>query len=430
MIEAPLPPNESLRLAALHELNILDTPPEERFDRMTRIAAATFDVPIAFVSLIDSERQWFKSACGLSIEGTPRSLSFCSHAILQDEPLVVRDALEDERFADNPLVTDEPGIRFYAGHPLTTIDGYNIGTLCLADRVPRDLSDEELRLLGDMARTVQDQLNLVEIAHLQAELRQAEDRLRRANADLERSNRLIRNVFGRYMTDDVARVILQSAESLRLGGEIRHVTLLICDIRGYTTLSERLPAERVMRLLNRFLGSMIDLAIEFGGTVDQILGDGILAIFGAPLDLDGRSRAAVAAALQMQDAMDDINAENRREGLPLLECGIGINAGPVVVGNIGSENRMKYSVIGNAVNLAARIEAQCLGGQILVSDVVRDEIGDDLRLGGEAQVKVKGIERPVTLFDVTGLEGPEPERFPHRKANGAPPSSGEASPSS
>lgn len=419
MIEAPLPPNESLRLAALHELNILDTPPEERFDRMTRIAAATFDVPIAFVSLIDSERQWFKSVCGLSVEGTPRSLSFCSHAILHDEPLIVADAHDDERFADNPLVTGDPHIRFYAGHPLRTVDGYKIGTLCLADRVPRRLTEEEIGMLGDMAMSVQDQLNLVEIAHLQAELRTAEEKLREVNADLERSNKLIRNVFGRYVTDDVARVILQSAETLRLGGEVRHVTLLICDIRGYTTVSEKLPAEQVMRLLNRFLGSMIDLIIEFGGTVDQILGDGILAIFGAPLDLEGRSRSAVACALEMQAAMEAINAENARDGLPKLECGIGINSGPVVVGNIGSEKRMKYSVIGNAVNLAARIESQCRGGQVLVSEAVRGEVGNDLQIGGETEVRVKGFEEPVTLFDVGGLRGPQPERFPHRLAHEA-----------
>lgn len=416
MIEAPLPPNESLRLAALHELNILDTPPEERFDRMTRIAAATFDVPIAFVSLIDSERQWFKSVCGLSVEGTPRSLSFCSHAILQDEPLIVEDTHEDPRFDDNPLVTADPHIRFYAGHPLRTVDGYKIGTLCLADRAPRRLTEDEIVMLGDMAMSVQDQLNLVEIAHLQAELRTAEEKLREANTHLERSNELIRSVFGRYMTDDVADLILRSAETLQLGGEVRHVTLLICDIRGYTTVSERLPAERVMLLLNRFLGSMIDLIIEFGGTVDQILGDGILAIFGAPLDLEGRSRSAVACALQMQAAMDAINAENERDGLPKLECGIGINAGPVVVGNIGSEKRMKYSVIGNAVNLAARIEAQCEGGQVLVSEAVREEVGDDLKIGGETQVRVKGIAEPVTLFDVSGLAGAEPKRFPHREA--------------
>ncbi len=154
---APIPADEEQRLAALEELEILDTPAEERFDRLTRLARKLFDVPIALVSLVDSDRQWFKSKQGLDACETPRSVSFCGHAILSHDVLHVPDALEDLRFADSPLVTGEPHIRFYAGAPLV-IDGQRVGTLCLNDRRPRELGEDELRSLRDLADCVQDEL--------------------------------------------------------------------------------------------------------------------------------------------------------------------------------------------------------------------------------------------------------------------------------
>src|SRR6516165_6239377 len=118
MIAAPIPKDDVNRLEALRALGLLDTPPEERFDRITRLLTRVMGVPMAFLSLVDADRQWFKSSCGLSMPQTPRAVSFCGHAILSDEPLVVPDAAKDERFRDNPLVTGEPHIRFYAGQPL------------------------------------------------------------------------------------------------------------------------------------------------------------------------------------------------------------------------------------------------------------------------------------------------------------------------
>ena len=147
---APLPDNESARLAALYELLILDTPPEQRYDRITAFAATEFDVPIATITLVDAERQWFKSKVGTQWCGTGRDESFCSHAILQEPIMVVPDALADPRFADNPLVTGEPHIRFYAGAPLTMPSGLRLGTLCLIDRQPRTLDALELGILGTL----------------------------------------------------------------------------------------------------------------------------------------------------------------------------------------------------------------------------------------------------------------------------------------
>jgi diguanylate cyclase (GGDEF)-like protein len=158
------PDGESARLAALRGLGILDTSPEERFDRITRIAKRLFDVPIALVSLVDENRQWFKSRQGLAATETPRDISFCGHAILSAEPLVVSDALLDDRFCDNPLVTGETSIRFYAGCPLTLPNGARVGTLCIIDCVPRELPDEDLRSLRDLAAMVERELVAVQLA--------------------------------------------------------------------------------------------------------------------------------------------------------------------------------------------------------------------------------------------------------------------------
>ncbi len=153
----PKPSDERERVAALHNLLLLDTPPERRFDQLTAYASAYFEVPVALVSLVDSNRQWFKSRCGLGATETGRDVSFCGHTILQDGVMVVEDALEDPRFADNPLVVGEPGIRFYAGAPLTLPDGQRVGAFCLIDRAPRTLSPSAVEHLARLASvTVQE----------------------------------------------------------------------------------------------------------------------------------------------------------------------------------------------------------------------------------------------------------------------------------
>ena len=161
-----LPINEASRLKALRSLNILDTLPEERFDRITRMSRRLFDVPIALVSLVDENRQWFKSCMGLDATETPRDISFCGHAILGGDVFVIPDAARDSRFADNPLVVDGPEIRFYAGCPLKSINGSNLGTLCIIDQKPREFSPEDIDALKDLAAMVEQELDAVQMATL------------------------------------------------------------------------------------------------------------------------------------------------------------------------------------------------------------------------------------------------------------------------
>jgi signal transduction histidine kinase len=188
MISPSVPADEQQRLDALQRLGILDTDPEDRFDRLTRLATSALGVPIALVSLVDANRQWFKSCVGLDVSQTDRNISFCGHAILGPDPLIIPDATADPRFADNPLVTGEPHIRFYAGVPLSDPDGYRLGTLCVIDRRRRQLSESELEVLTRLAALAEAEL----ITMAREELI---EQLARANERIHRSEQLHRSVL-------------------------------------------------------------------------------------------------------------------------------------------------------------------------------------------------------------------------------------------
>ena len=160
------PHDEEHRLSVLHALNILDTPAEERFDRVTRLARRLFDTPFAFVTLVDNERVWVKSAAGMNVQESPRDLSFCGHAILGSDIFIIPDTTRDERFSDHPAVTDPPCIRFYAGAPLRYTDGSKLGTLCIVDTTPRQLTDEDIEVMRDLAKIVERELIAVQLATL------------------------------------------------------------------------------------------------------------------------------------------------------------------------------------------------------------------------------------------------------------------------
>jgi diguanylate cyclase (GGDEF)-like protein/PAS domain S-box-containing protein len=176
-----IPPSEQTRLAALDSLEVLDTPPEHRFDRFTRLAAMTFGVPVALVGLVGEDRLWTKSCCGVNVPETPRALAFCSHAVALGEMLVIEDASSDPRFADNPLVTGAQHVRFYAGQPLFS-DGQPVGTLCIIDRTPRSFDEAQRRCLRDLAGLVENELSHAKVATAR---RMAEQALKALNAGLE-----------------------------------------------------------------------------------------------------------------------------------------------------------------------------------------------------------------------------------------------------
>ncbi|HTY03447.1 MAG TPA: sensor domain-containing diguanylate cyclase [Rhodocyclaceae bacterium] len=180
MLPAPIPANEDQRIESLRRMLLLATPDEEAFDRVTRMARRVFGVPIALVSLVDANRQWFKSCYGLPVRETGRDVSFCGHAIMGDELFVIPDATQDERFADNPLVVGGPRVIFYAGRPLKNSEGYRVGTLCVIDHAPRDLSDDELDALDDLGHWVEQVFLTRDLSESQLTILRELDEVRRS----------------------------------------------------------------------------------------------------------------------------------------------------------------------------------------------------------------------------------------------------------
>jgi class 3 adenylate cyclase len=232
-----------------------------------------------------------------------------------------------------------------------------------------------------------------------------------------RQRDFIRDTFGRYVPREVVDELLGSPNGLRLGGEARVVSIVVTDLRGFTALAATLPPNDVLDILNRYLARMVAVIQRHRGTVDEIQGDGILAFFGAPLASDDDPVRAVACAIEMQVALDAFNAEQRVHGRPQVGMGIGINTGEVIVGNIGSEQRTKYGAVGSAINMAYRIESYTVGGQILVSPTTYERVRDVARVRGTTTAEFKGLDRPLTLYDVVALGGAYSLALPEEDAD-------------
>jgi class 3 adenylate cyclase len=249
---------------------------------------------------------------------------------------------------------------------------------------------------------------------------QLEERVEERTHQLEVRNRLIRQAFGRYLSDDVASALLESPEGLSLGGERREVTILMADLRGFTPLTDRLPPEDIVSIVNNFLEEMTNVIFRHQGTINEFIGDAILAIFGAPQRLPDHAERAVACAVEMQMAMDHVNARNRKVGLPPVEMGVSLHSGDVVVGNVGSEKRAKYGVVGRPVNVAARIESYSVGGQVLVSERTLAQVTSPVTTAREFEIHPKGIAEPLKILEVTSIGGAHAFAVPDRAGVVAP----------
>ena len=229
-----------------------------------------------------------------------------------------------------------------------------------------------------------------------------------------RQRDFIRNAFGRYVSPEVAKTLLESPDGLRLGGHKREITVLMSDLRGYTRFAEHGDPAGVMEVLNDYLGHMAEIVIAHGGTINEFIGDAIFAVFGAPVEHADHAERAAATALAMQRANTELNQANAGRGRPVFEMGIGLHTGEAVVGNIGSEQRTKYAVVGAAVNLASRVEGCTVGGQILMTAATFERLADLAEVAPPITVELKGLAAPVALHELRGLRG----RFAQRLAEG------------
>jgi adenylate cyclase len=273
---------------------------------------------------------------------------------------------------------------------------------------------EQMNIAGDEKKVMSELLGRIEKEHKAVNFRlerALKDKhtlstlLSHTSEDLEKSSELIKKMFGRYLSTEVMNSLLEDPSALELGGQRRKVTIMMTDLRGFTALSERLKPEQVVQMLNSYFEVMVEVILQYNGTINEIIGDALLVIFGAPQEMQDRAQRAIACAIEMQNGMAKVNKQNRAQGLPELEMGIGLNETEVIVGNIGSSKRSKYAVVGSGVNMTSRIESYSVGGQILISESVRQEAGEILRIDAQRDVLPKGTETPLRIYEVGGIAG-------------------------
>lgn len=238
-----------------------------------------------------------------------------------------------------------------------------------------------------------------------AELQTAKE-ISELNQQLSARNELLRRIFGRYFSEQVLETILEEAGGNSLGGQKRLVTVMMSDLRGFTSLSESLEPESVTELLNYHFGKMSEVIEQYQGTIIEFLGDSILAVFGAPIADENQAEKAIACAIAMQNAMGKVNEFCKAHTYPLMEMGIGIHQGESFIGNIGSENMMRYNVVGSVVNECSRIESYSVGGQILASEVTLENVTAQLEVQNRMEINTKGVQKPMPVVEVVGIGAP------------------------
>ena len=247
----------------------------------------------------------------------------------------------------------------------------------------------------------------IDLTDLEVTVGQAREAVMR---DLEADR--VRAAFGRYLSDDIAQALLSDPEAFELGGERREVSVLMSDLSGFSQVSEQLPPERTVELLNVYLGAMTEVVDAYGGAIDEFIGDAVLVIFGAPIARADHAERAVACAVAMQLAMDDVNRTLSEAGLPALEMTVGVNTGEVVVGTIGSEKRAKYGVVGSPVNLTSRIQSLAAPGEVVISEATRAAAGEAVEVAHTREASLKGFAEPLPIHCVGGVGGTYNLRLP------------------
>jgi len=294
MLKPAIPENEAERLHALDELNVLYTPAEERFDRITRLAGRLLDTPIALVTLVSDKCQWFKSAQGLDVPETPREISFCGHAILQEETFVVENAMTDERFSDNPLVTGDPNIRFYAGHPVHANDGSTIGTVCVIDREPREFSEADRATLRDLAALVESELQRDQFGEVHRELLLQQDELAR-KASIDGLTRL-------WNRETIMQLLAMEVSRAARG---KPLSIAMIDVDAFKAINDRYGHPAGDRVLVE-VASLLRRGVRDFDAIGRYGGDEFIAVLS-----DCRADAAGAAFERIRQDVERARIESK-----------------------------------------------------------------------------------------------------------------------
>ncbi len=367
--------------------------PEEVVRRVMELVFQMENVDRGFVMLRDEEKKSFKPAVLLHkderLKSDPRgvvlSTTLIDRVLNERLPLLIHDVASDERFsAAASLVL--AGTRSAMCAPLIYKD--KVFGLFYVDCLtkPYAFNKEELSIFSVVAA-------------------EAAISFDNARSHEELARRMVeRQALERFMSSAIVEKILADPDQVRLGGENQTATILFADIRGFTRMSENMEPERVVELLNEFFTEMTDLIFENGGTLDKYLGDGIMALFGAPIPKPDDPWRAVQTAIAMQRALTRMNSVAEAKGQKALQMGLGVNTGPVTAGNIGSSKRMDYTVIGDSVNLASRLCANATGGQILISESTFRTLDSRVPSLKLDPIRVKGKEKPVEVYEILWAE--------------------------
>ncbi len=367
-MSAPLPADEKERLDELRQYRILDTLAESEYDDLVYLASKICGTPIALVSLVDQDRQYFKARVGLEVSETPRDVAFCAHAILKPELMVVNDAKADERFADNPLVKSDPNIRFYAGTPLITPAGHAMGTLCVIDRVPRTLDKAQRESLLALGRQVEALLSL-----------------RRAKSEAER---LLLSLFPKPVADR-----LRADPHATIVEEYSEATILLCNVDDFWEVVGSRPPTEIIKLLNEVFSLFDRLAERAGVQKIKTISNSYLAVCGLPTPRPDHAEAAAELSLAMQREITGIATGSRKP----FSVRIGVHSGPTIAGVVGI-HKLAYDLWGPSVDMAGQMEALGVSGGIQVSEATHALLEDKYLFEPRGEFYVRGQGEVATYL--------------------------------
>lgn len=389
----PTPDNEVERNKALRSYRIMDSPPDIAFDEIGELAAQICGCPIAYVSFIEGDRFWFKSKYGLPEDMTscPREIAFCSVTICGADLVLARDLAEDERFRDFPFVVNEPHFRFYCAMPLVTPDGYALGTICVMDFQPRDVSFEQQETLRRLAQQL---ISLLEHRRRMIELDEAMRELDGAHAALAAEKARTEELLHRMLPERIA-------DELKEHGKVQPrfyaaATILFADVKGFTRFTERAEPATLIGMLDRYFAGFDDAVARYGVEKLKTIGDAYLAIAGVPALDRMHALNACLAALDMLGVVEALRKERERLRLPFFEVRFGLHTGPVIAGVVG-RRRFTYDVWGDAVNVAALMQANGEPGRINVSEAVYQHVRPYFESAGRGAIEVKN-KAPIPMY--------------------------------
>lgn len=396
MISAPLPPDESERLADLFRHSILDTPREQDFDELTQLAALLCETDIAFVNLVDRHRQWCKASTGFDLKETSRHIAFCSHVLQEDEIFEICDTTQDERFYDNPLVVDEPYIRFYAGCPLRSINGHVLGTLCVLDRHSRQLTAKQRFILKTLAKQVE---RLLELRLRVKEQNKSLEVIRQQQQDLlkekEKSEKLLLSIFPKPIAEQlkVSPEQEEEVESPFIVDRFNSATVLFADIVNFTKISSQNAPARIVGLLDEVFSLFDQLASHYQLEKIKTIGDAYMVAGGLPTPMPNHTEAIANMALDIQTHIQTIRDPQAQP----ITVRMGIHTGSVMAGVIGRQ-KFIYDLWGDTVNMASRMESHGLPNKIQVTAEIYDALCDRYQLKPRGKIAVKGKGNVMTYW--------------------------------